>query len=452
MIGKISKIWTDVVEVYFENDLPKINDVLKSDNDRTFLLVKKIVSKNNLLAIIIQSDEELSVNQTIYSTGSSFLVPVGKDAKGNVFNVLGQSLNPDSQAIKKTVEMDSTIIPNVDYAFEPTIMQTGIKAIDFFIPILKGSKIGIFGGAGVGKTVLMKEIIFNLSQTQERTSSIFIGAGERSREGVELYQDLSKSNLMKDSVMYIAQMNESAGARMSIVPVGITAAEYFRDTNKENVLLFIDNIFRFLQAGSETAASLDKKTSFGGYQATLNTDISQVENRLFTNQNGAITSFQTVFLPMDDLTDPSAVAVFSHLNGSMVLSRDVASKNIYPAFDPLESTSSSVDPKIIGERHYNAILEVKKVLQRYKELEDVILILGIDELDDESKIIVKKTLQLQNFFSQYFFTTEHFTHEPGVFVSLEETIESVERILAGEFLDVSPRKFLYIKTVNDIQK
>ncbi|MGV2393826.1 UNVERIFIED_CONTAM: F0F1 ATP synthase subunit beta [Campylobacter lari] len=346
--------------------------------------------------------------------------------------------------------MDSTIISNEDYSFTPEILQTGIKAIDFFIPILKGSKIGFFGGAGVGKTVLMKEMIFALSKNESKTSSIFIGAGERSREGVELYHDLKSSNLMQNSTMYISKMNESAGARMSIVPIGITAAEYLRDNENENVLLFIDNIFRFLQAGNEISASLDKKPSFGGYQATLNTDISLVENRLFSNKNGSITSFQTVFLPMDDLSDPSAVATFNHLDGTLVLSRDIASKNIYPAFDPLASSSTSVNPKIIGKRHYDAIIKTKNAFQRYKDLEDVILILGIDELDEESKTLVKKVLQLQNFFSQYFFMTEHFTHEKGVSVPLEKTIESVERILNGEFLEINPEKFAYISSVDDI--
>ncbi|WP_406614354.1 MSC_0618 family F1-like ATPase beta subunit [Mycoplasma corogypsi] len=451
MSARISKIWTDVVEVRFENEsLPKIDAILKVEN-KALLLVKKIVNDKELYAVIIESYANLVIGDAVLNTNNSFMVPVGQSAKGHIFNVACVSLNKPNEALYK-VEMNSTIIPDKDYTFKPEIMETGIKAVDFFIPILKGSKIGIFGGAGVGKTVLMKEIIFNLSKNQKRTSSIFVGAGERSREGVELYKELTDSDLMNNSIMYISKMNESAGARMSVVPIGITAAEYLRDQEKENVLLFIDNIFRFLQAGTETSASLDKKPSIGGYQSTLNTEISLVENRLFSNENGAITSFQTVFLPMDDLTDPSAVAVFSHLNGFLVLSREVTAKNIYPAFDALESSSASVDPKIIGNRHYNAIMQCKKTLQRYKELEDVILILGIDELDEESKITVKKALQLQNFFSQYFFTTSHFTHEDGVYVTLNETIDSVERILAGEFIDYSPRKFLYIKTVDDLLK
>ncbi|QNM93338.1 F0F1 ATP synthase subunit beta [Mycoplasma sp. Pen4] len=449
--GRITKIWTDVVEINFDSkSLPKMNNVLISETKDSKFLVKKIVDERTVYAIIIASTEKIAIDQIVFDTGSSFMVPIGQAAKNNIFDVMGTSLNnPTHPQIK--VEMDSTIIQNTDYSSEPVLMQTGIKAIDFFIPILKGSKVGIFGGAGVGKTVVMKEMIFNLSKREKKTSSIFIGAGERSREGVELYNDLKVSNLMKDSIMYISKMNESAGARMSIVPVGITAAEYLRDKEKENVLLFIDNIFRFLQAGNEISASLDKKPSLGGYQATLNTDISAIENRLFSNENGSITSFQTVFLPMDDLSDPSAVAVFNHLNSSLVLSREITAKNIYPAFDPLASSSSTVDPKIIGERHYNAILQVKKILQRHKELEDVILILGVDELDDESKNVVKKALQLQNFFSQYFHTTEHFTQEKGVFVPLEDTVESVERIVNDEFIDVPPYKFLYIGSVNDLK-
>lgn len=450
MAAKITKIWTDVVEVTFEKEeLPKVNTLLVSEDKTSTLIVKKILNDNNLLAVVINSDSPLAINQTLINTKSSFVVPVGQNAKGNIFDYRGISLtNP--KAKHHYIEMDSTVAQNNDYRYEPQITETGIKAIDFFIPILKGSKIGIFGGAGVGKTVLMKEIIFNLQKHEERTSSIFIGSGERSREAIELYQELKESNLMDSSTMYISKMNESAGARMSIVPIGLTAAEYLRDKEKENVLLFIDNIFRFLQAGNEISSSLDKKPSLGGYQATLNTDISTIEDRIFTNEHGTITSFQTVFLPMDDLSDPSAVAVFKYLNGSLVLSREVTAKNIFPAFDPLASSSSSVDVRIIGKKHYDAIIQAKRILQRYKELEDVILILGIEELDQESKIIVKKALQLQNFFSQNFFMTEHFMHAKGVYVPLEETVDSVIEIINGKYLDLNPNKFLYIGSTKDL--
>ncbi|WP_416389230.1 MSC_0618 family F1-like ATPase beta subunit [Mycoplasmopsis gallinarum] len=452
MMAKITKLWSDVVEIELtNNEKVKIDWILETKNKLSVLMIKKIINETKILAVIVKSDENLIIGQELTIKKHSFMTPIGQKAKGNIFNIEGESLNTKGNDFD-LVEMNSTITVNDDYAYKPEILETGIKAIDFFIPILKGSKIGIFGGAGVGKTVLMKEMIFNLSTNQKRTSSIFVGAGERSREGVELYDDLKESDLMKNSTMYIAQMNERAGARMSIVSAGVTAAEYLRDNEKENVLLFIDNIFRFLQAGSETAVSLDKKTSVGGYQATLNTEISQIENRLFSNQNGSITSFQTVFLPMDDLSDPSAVAVFSHLNGSLVLSREIAAKNIYPSFDPLESNSDSVNPQIIGDKHFNAILEVKKILQRYKELEDVILILGYDELDAESKKVVKKALQLQNFFSQYFSVTQHFTGEKGVFVPLNKTVDSVIKILNEDFIDIEPEKFSYISTTDDLLK
>ncbi|MBN0919022.1 MSC_0618 family F1-like ATPase beta subunit [[Mycoplasma] gypis] len=450
MSCKITKIWTDVIEVAFENEeVAKVNTILASENQNSILLVKKITDFNSVYAMVIKTDEELFVNQKLVNTNKTFVVPVGQKAKNNIYNIMGESLtNPKNNSEK--VEMNSTIQTNNNFNWENKVLETGIKAIDFFIPIIQGSKIGIFGGAGVGKTVLMKEIIFNLSKSQEKTSSIFIGSGERSREGVELYKDLQDSDLMKNSTMYISQMNESAGSRMNIVPVGLTAAEYLRDQEKENVLLFIDNIFRFLQAGNEISASMDKKPSIGGYQSTLNTDISLIENRIFANENGSITSFQTVFLPMDDFSDPSAVATFKHLGGSLVLSRDIAAKNIYPAFDPLASTSASVDPNIIGSKHYEAIIETKRILQRYKELEDIILILGFDELDKASKEVVKKALQLQNFFSQTFSMAQNFTQRSSVFVKVEDTVDSVKRIIDGEFLDHDPEEFMYIGSVNDL--
>lgn len=445
MSAKITKILSDVIEVEFdESQLPKVNTVLTTHNGQTHLLVKRLVDKKTVRAIIIYAAKEININDQILSTNRSFLVPVGKESKNNIYSFSGKPLLADRQSKPAYVEMNSTI--NNERYLNNTleIMQTGIKAIDFFMPIIKGSKLGIFGGAGVGKTVLMKEIIFNINRVKQATSNIFIGSGERSREAIELWNELESSNLMKDSIMYISKMNESPGARMSIVPIGITAAEYLRDQHKESVLLFIDNIYRFVQAENEVSASLGKRPSVGGYQSTLDSDISHVQERLFKNQNGAITSFQTVFLPMDDLSDPSAVAVFTHLDGNLVLSRSQTAKNIFPAFDPLASSSNSVDEKIIGKKHFNAIVETKQILKRYKELEDVILILGFDELDDASKIIVKKALQLENFFTQNFFMTEHFTKEKGQFVPLNETIESVIRILNGEYINQSPEIFSYI--------
>ncbi|RCT49727.1 F0F1 ATP synthase subunit beta, partial [Ureaplasma urealyticum] len=435
--GRVIKIWSDIVEVEFKNELPALNHLLTTHDGNTFLLVKRLVDATHARAIVVYASKELAINDVIVNTNKSFMVPVGNDAKNNIYNFWG---NPLLKTDKKPqyVEMNSTILNEryVDKSVE--IVETGIKAIDFFMPILKGYKLGIFGGAGVGKTVLMKEIIFNLNRHKQANSNIFIGSGERSREAIELYDELNASNLMPNSVMFISKMNEAPGARSSIVPIGITAAEYLRDQNKENVLLFIDNIYRFIQAENEVSTALGKKPSVGGYQSTLESDVTHVQNRLFKNKNGSITSFQTIFLPMDDLSDPSAVAVFNHLDGKLVLSRAQAAKNIFPAFDPLASSTNAIDPKIIGQRHYDAIIETKKVLKAYKDLEDVILILGFDELDAESKIIVKKALQLEMFFTQNFFMTEHFTKAPGQFVPLKETVESVIRILEGKYLKQNP--------------
>ncbi|WP_373436986.1 MSC_0618 family F1-like ATPase beta subunit [Metamycoplasma equirhinis] len=444
MTGTITKFFSDIVEIEFrKNHLPLINQLLTAHNGKTFLLVKRIINETTIRAIIIYSFAELNINDEITNTGTSFMVPVGQNSKNNIYNFWGNPLLSQNGNIKR-VEMNSTINNDEFLDTNLEIVETGIKAIDFFMPIIKGYKLGIFGGAGVGKTVLMKELIFNVNRKNQKTSNIFIGSGERSREAIELYEELENSDLMKNSVMYISKMNESPGARMSIVPIGITAAEYLRDHDKENVLLFIDNIYRFVQAENEVSASLGKKPSVGGYQSTLESDVANVEDRLFKNENGSITSFQTIFLPMDDLSDPSAVAVFNHLDGNLVLSRAQTAKNIFPAFDPLASSSNSVDEKILGRKHFDAIIEAKKVLKAYKDLEDVILILGFDELDDESKIVVKKALQLENFFTQNFFMTEQFTKNPGVYVPIEETVDSVIRILEGKYIKQSPEIFAYV--------
>ncbi|WP_373435150.1 MSC_0618 family F1-like ATPase beta subunit [Metamycoplasma equirhinis] len=444
MNGVVKKIWSDIVEIKFsKTSLPKINTLLTLHGGKTFVLVKRIIDEVTVRAIIVYSSKDISINEEVTNTKKSFLVPVGQLSKNNIYNFWGNPLI-ETGIKPKYVEMNSTLASTRFLDSKIEIVETGIKAIDFFMPIIKGYKLGIFGGAGVGKTVLMKEIIFNVNKKQQSTSNIFIGSGERSREAIELYDELKSSNLMENSSMYISKMNESPGARTSIVPIGLTAAEYLRDVDKEDVLLFIDNIYRFVQAENEVSASLGKKPSVGGYQSTLESDVANIEDRMFKNENGSITSFQTIFLPMDDLSDPSAVAVFNHLDGNLVLSREQTSKNIFPAFDPLASSSNSVNEKIIGKRHYDAIVETKKILKAYKDLEDVILILGFDELDKENKIIVKKALQLENFFTQNFFMTEHFTKSPGTYVSLNDTVESVIRILEGKYINQSPEIFSYV--------
>ncbi|PAK20937.1 F0F1 ATP synthase subunit beta [Mycoplasmopsis agassizii] len=448
MIGKISNIYTNVVEVKFNNIEEHkfhLDHILTGHNKQSFLQIKRIIDKNTVLAIVIEAKENFKLGEEVVNTQRGLLVPIGDGAKNNVFDIRGVNLtkNP-ARGELKYIQMNSIIKENKNLVVENRILETGIKVIDFFMPILRGSKLGILGGAGVGKTVLMKEIIFNSSNNQNNISPIFIGSGERSREGLELYEELIQSNLMKNTTMFISQMNEAPGSRMNIVPFGITAAEYLRDYQKENVFLFIDNIYRFIQGANEVSASLGKKPSIGGYQSTLDTDVSFVEDRLYANKEGSITSFQTVFLPMDDLSDPAAVSIFAHLDAALVLSRDKVAKNIYPAVDPLSSNSSSVNPMIIGERHFNAIVEAKAILQKYKELEDVILILGVDELDEESQIIVEKALQLQNFFTQRFFVAETYTKEKGVFVSLNDTVDSVIEILQGKHVGKNPELFTFI--------
>ncbi|WP_373422510.1 MSC_0618 family F1-like ATPase beta subunit [Mycoplasma enhydrae] len=444
-MGKIIKLWSDIVEIKFpKNSLPAVNHLLTTNDGKTYLLVKRVIDEETVRAIIIYSSKEICMTDKIVNTKKSFMVPVGMNSKNNIYSFEGKPLLENKLSMPEYVEMNSTINKDRYLDNKIEIVETGIKAIDFFMPIIKGYKLGIFGGAGVGKTVLMKEIIFNINKDSKKTSNIFIGSGERSREAIELFNELESSKLMKNSSMYISKMNESPGARMSIVPIGITAAEYLRDIEKEDVLLFIDNIYRFVQAENEVSASLGKKPSVGGYQSTLESDIANIENRLFKNNNGAITSFQTIFLPMDDLSDPSAVAVFNHLDGNLVLSRNQTAKNIFPAFDPLASSSHSVDEKIIGQKHFEAIVETKRILKAYKDLEDVIMILGFDELDDQSKKTVIKALQLENFFTQNFFMTEHFTKAPGVYVPLNETVKSVRRILDGKYLKQSPEIFAYV--------
>lgn len=454
MVGYISQIWTNVAEIKFTSELEKIQleQALVMHENRTVLIIKKILNHNTVRAAVIAKAAPIAVGSQVINTLNFLQVPVGPSAKNQVFNILGQSQNTP-QYRPRTIPINSIInVGKENFSIRHKLLETGIKALDFFVPIFEGYKIGIFGGAWVGKTVLMKEIIFNVSKQRQKVSSIFVGSGERSREGLELFLELKESNLMAKSTMFVAQMNETPGARSMIVPMGVTAAEYARDYEKEDVLLFIDNIYRFIQATNEVSSALEKNVSIGGYHATMASDVAFIQDRLFKNENGSITSFQTVFLPMDDLSDPAAISLFTHLDSSFVLSRDKMSRNIFPAFDPLVSTSNSVSVNIIGERHFNAIIAAKSIMKKYKDLEDVILILGFDELDAESKIIVRKALQLENFFTQNFFMAAAFTKEPGVYVPLEKTIDSVIRIINGEFLDVSPSEFAFIGSVDDLFK
>ncbi|TQC51512.1 F0F1 ATP synthase subunit beta [Mycoplasmopsis mucosicanis] len=443
-MARISSITDDIIEIKFpDKKLPKPNVIITLHEGKSSLMVKRIIDEETVLAVVVYAFKPISLDDELNVGQISLKVPVGQSSKNNIFNIYGKPLLENNKELQY-IEMNSVPRSTRFNDSKPEIMETGIKAIDFFIPILKGHKLGIFGGAGVGKTVVMKEIIFNVNKKDSKTSNIFIGSGERSREAIELYDELKESNLMDNSIMFVSKINEFPGARSSIVPLGVTAAEYLRDIDKQDVLLFVDNMYRYVQAENEVSASLGKKPSVGGYQSTLESDIANVQERLFKNENGSITAFETVFLPMDDLSDPSAVAVFNHLDGNMVLSREQTAKGIYPAFEPLASSSNTVNEKIIGKRHYDAIVETKRILKAYRDLEDIILILGFDELDEDNKIIVKKALQLENFFTQNFFMTEHFTKSKGVYVPLKDTVESVIRILEGKFINQNPEIFSYI--------
>ncbi|WP_436359155.1 MSC_0618 family F1-like ATPase beta subunit [Mycoplasma sp. 480] len=457
MNGKISKILTDAVEIQFdiENDLSnnslEIGKIISDLKEENILLVEKIISNSVVRAIIIHNPTKLFINQEVILQDKKLQVPVGLKTKGNIFNIKGESLNQPKSKFKM-IDLDSTITKVKFETKNKLFLETGVKCIDFFIPIFKGTKLGILGGAGVGKTVLMKELIFNLSSQKlnNKLTSIFIGSGERTREGQELLDELKESNLLEKSIIFISQMNETAGSRNKIVPMGITAAEYLRDVEKEDVLLFIDNIYRFIQAGNELSSSLGKKPSAVGYQPTLNSEVSYIEERLNENENGGITSFQTVFLPMDDINDPGSIAVFSHLDSVLVLSREIASNGIFPAFDPLKSNSSLLTIENIGKRHFDALTETKKILQKYEELKDIILILGLEQLDNENWIIARKAMQLINFFSQKLRTASNFTKEKGEFISIEKTISSVEKIVSGTYLNIHPKEFLYINSTEEI--
>lgn len=450
--GKIISISTDTIDVQFsKGKLPSLGTVINADG--AVLSVETLVNDTTVKAIILHQEKKLKVNAKVTSKNLPLMAPVGAKALGRIFNVLGEAI--DHKPLPKDLKREPvTIFKKQEKGFstKDKVLQTGIKAIDFFIPIVQGDKIGLFGGAGVGKTLVIKELINNVSKLKEmhNTVSILTGVGERSREGEELYRELIEANLLNKVMLYFAQMNETPASRMKIIYPAITSAEYFRDKEKKDVLVFIDNIYRFTQAGAELSSSLGKVPSQSGYQPTLMTEISNVQERLSNSQNGSITSFQTVFVPADDITDPAAVAIFSHLDSSLVLDRRIASSGRYPAIDPLASSSNNAQVSIIGDRHFAALVKVKKMLQRYEELEDLLAILGTDGISEEDLKIVTRARILQNYFTQNLFTAATFTQKEGQFVNLETTLSSVEAILEGKYDEVAPESFLYIKSVKEV--
>ena len=386
-------------------------------------------------------------------TGSPITVPVGEETLGRMFNVLGDpidELKKDEKFAKRNpIHRKAPTFQDQNVSTE--ILETGIKVIDLLCPYMKGGKVGLFGGAGVGKTVLIQELIHNIA-TEQHGISVFAGVGERSREGNDLYHEMKASGVLAKTALVFGQMNEPPGARMRVALSALTMAEYFRDEQHQNVLLFIDNIFRFTQAGSEVSALLGRMPSAVGYQPTLATEMGQLQERITSTKDGSITSVQAIYVPADDLTDPAPATTFSHLDAKTVLDRNTAALGIYPAVDPLDSSSNILDPRIVGEEHYKVAREVQKILQRYKELQDIIAILGMDELSDEDKLVVNRARRIRNFLSQPFSVAETFSGLKGIYVPVEDTVRSFRAILDGKYDNYPESAFLYVGTIEDIEK
>ncbi|MCX7715145.1 MAG: F0F1 ATP synthase subunit beta [Clostridia bacterium] len=433
--GKIVQVLGPIVDVYFENDkLPLVNDALTVESeDRTLVMeVAQHVGNNTVRCIMLASSEGLARGMEVVSMGSPIKVPVGKSVLGRMFNVLGQTID-DGETVSGE---EQWVIHRQPPAFEEQspaveILETGIKVIDLLAPYAKGGKIGLFGGAGVGKTVLIQELIRNIA-TEHGGYSIFTGVGERTREGNDLWHEMKESGVIDKTALVFGQMNEPPGARMRVALTGLTMAEYFRDKQKQDVLLFIDNIFRYVQAGSEVSTLLGRMPSAVGYQPTLANEVGALQERITSTKNGSITSVQAVYVPADDLTDPAPATTFAHLDATTVLSRKIVEQGIYPAVDPLESTSRILEPDVVGEEHYEVARKTQELLQRYKELQDIIAILGMEDLSEEDKIAVYRARKIQRFFSQPFFVAENFTGIKGRYVPLSETIKGFRAILDGE--------------------
>ena len=442
-----------VVDVEFEdNDLPFIKDALEVDNGgkRCVMEVAQHIGNNTVRCIMLAASEGLHKDMEVVATGSGIKVPVGQGTLGRLFNVLGDTLDGG-----KTLEGEKHWCIHRDPpSFEDQspvveVLETGIKVIDLLAPYAKGGKIGLFGGAGVGKTVLIQELIRNIA-TEHGGYSIFTGVGERSREGNDLWSEMKESGVLEKTALVFGQMNEPPGARMRVALTGLTMAEYFRDKGGKDVLLFIDNIFRFTQAGSEVSALLGRMPSAVGYQPTLQTEMGALQERITSTKNGSITSVQAVYVPADDLTDPAPATTFAHLDATTVLERSIAELGIYPAVDPLGSTSRILDPRIVGQEHFEVARGVQEILQKYKELQDIIAILGMDELSEDDKLVVSRARKVQRFLSQPFFVAGQFTGLEGRYVPLNETIQGFKEILDGKHDDVPEGYFLNAGSIDDV--
>ena len=450
--GKITQVIGPVIDVEFPaGKLPMIKDALtvEVDGKRRVMEVAQHMGNHTVRCIMLATSEGLSKNMEVTATGSCIQVPVGEETLGRMFNVLGEPI--DKKGDVKTEEMWGIHRKAPSFQEQSPvveILETGIKVIDLIAPYAKGGKIGLFGGAGVGKTVLIQELIRNIA-TEHGGYSIFTGVGERSREGNDLWNEMQESGVINKTTLVFGQMNEPPGSRMRVAQTGLTMAEYFRDREHKDVLLFIDNIFRYVQAGSEVSALLGRMPSAVGYQPTLATEVGELQERITSTKNGSITSVQAVYVPADDLTDPAPATTFAHLDATTVLSRSIASQGIYPAVDPLESTSRILSPEILGSDHYQTAKEVQRIIQRYTELMDIIAIMGLDELSDEDKVLVERARKIQRFLSQPFHVSEKFTGIEGTYVPLSETIRGFREIIEGKHDDLPESAFLFVGTIDE---
>ena len=451
--GKIIQVLGPVVDVEFENqELPAIRDALEVQNGdkKCVMEVAQHIGNHVVRCIMLAASEGLHRDMEVTAEGSGIKVPVGEKTLGRLFNVLGETIDdgePIKDAPKMVIHREPPTFEEQNPAVE--ILETGIKVIDLLAPYAKGGKIGLFGGAGVGKTVLIQELISNIA-TEHGGYSIFTGVGERSREGNDLWTEMGESGVLAKTALVFGQMNEPPGARMRVAETGLTMAEYFRDEKKQDVLLFIDNIFRFTQAGSEVSALLGRMPSAVGYQPTLATEMGELQERIASTKNGSVTSVQAVYVPADDLTDPAPATTFAHLDATTVLSRKIVEQGIYPAVDPLESSSRILEADIVGEEHYEVARKVQEALQKYKELQDIIAILGMEELSDEDKTVVFRARKIQKFLSQPFHVAENFTGIKGVYVPVKETIRGFKAILDGEMDEYPENAFFNVGTVEDV--
>lgn len=448
MQGKIAQIIGPVVDCIFEKDLPKIYDALHVDLEGGKVLtleVEQHLGGNMVRTVAMGSTDGLRRNTLVTNTQQPITVPVGRETLGRILNVTGDPIDnlSNTVATKKRYPIHRPSPKFEDQSTVTEVFETGIKVVDLICPFVKGGKVGLFGGAGVGKTVVIMELIRNIA-SEHGGFAVFAGVGERTREGNDLYHEMKGSGVMDKTCMVFGQMNEPPGVRQRIGLTGVTIAEYFRDEEHQDVLLFVDNIFRFTQAGSEVSALLGRIPSAVGYQPTLATEMGELQERITSTKNGSITSVQAIYVPADDITDPAPATTFGHLDSTVVLSRALTELGIYPAVDPLDSTSTILDPKVVGEEHYQVTRGVQKVLQRYKDLQDIIAILGMEELSEEDKLTVSRARKIQKFLSQPFFVAETFTGRPGKYVSRKDTVRGFKEILEGKH-DDKPEQLFYMK-------